>query len=764
MTHISKILSASIMRRFKRIAALAAVISLMVPAAGYTKQEVAKMANYREDIVSIDLENGNIHRSFLQHSIGEGDETANRFGVRAFRNGEPVNLSGSCMGLFIRADGATVTIADGVISGNTAYVTLPAACYAVEGNFSLAIKTTATGNVLTLRIVDGVVSRTSTNAVVDPGTIIPSIEDLIAAIEAAVESIPSDYSNLDSIAKIPSLYDLDHFQIGIHGKTMRNVFDSLTYKEDVNMSSTTFAESTLADYLTHTVESEGTKLYDAVRIRSDTGELLGTVKLNNSDITGTPNIAFGYRHDGTPDRVYKEADVVNHAFDFDSTTYFVIFPEYEDFSYEIVAETGRITDLMEEVNGITLDADVVGMPDLVIHANYNYGKSLSAANFYRSTIMDYRTRLTDSDITSISTPVLVRDESGAQITPIYCQYEDTLNQATIAYGFKADGTYDYIYKAADVDDGELVLNSTTYYLLIMLYDSVWMTMPSKFRYDDTVYHYEVGPGRQFTSFTACIRALTHDQREKVIDIYGGTYNVYQEIGGIDFINNIPSGAEWYDVSDIVPPNTSIIGHGIVELTMNLPDTIPEEKSVLLSPINVRGSCTIKNLRVTATNCRYCIHPEGSKRPRFNNARWIFEDLILNRLNQGAAIACGLNNGVFFKLKNCILISEGNGALSLHDQGIEYSQSPEVVVDGCVLQATYYAIVMASTKRTNMATVIDVHVINSYSGNLYMRKSSNSAADDTKDVFRAIYINTPHRSQVSSQLIDVIPDIEYTNFE
>ena len=31
------------------------------------------MANYKEDIVSIDLENGNIHRSFLRHSIGEGD-------------------------------------------------------------------------------------------------------------------------------------------------------------------------------------------------------------------------------------------------------------------------------------------------------------------------------------------------------------------------------------------------------------------------------------------------------------------------------------------------------------------------------------------------------------------------------------------------------------------------------------------------------------------------------------------------------------------
>ena len=154
------------------------------------------MANYREDIINIELKSGSIHRSFLNYSIGAGDENANRFGIKAFRDGTPENLTGTCIGLFVRADGETVPIDDGVISGNTAYVTLKKDCYAVEGNFTLAIKTTATGNVMTLRIVDGVVSRTSTDVIVDPGTIIPSVEDLIAAIEAAVESIPPDYSNL----------------------------------------------------------------------------------------------------------------------------------------------------------------------------------------------------------------------------------------------------------------------------------------------------------------------------------------------------------------------------------------------------------------------------------------------------------------------------------------------------------------------------------------------------------------------------------------
>ena len=154
------------------------------------------MAIYHEDIVSIDLESGTIYRSFMNHAIGYGDDDANRFGIRAYRNGVAETLGGTCAGYFIRADGATVTIADGVVSGNLAYVTLPEACYAVEGNFTLAIKVSGSGVTGTMRIVDGVVSRTSTSATVDPGTIIPSVEDLIDAIENAVASVPAEYDDV----------------------------------------------------------------------------------------------------------------------------------------------------------------------------------------------------------------------------------------------------------------------------------------------------------------------------------------------------------------------------------------------------------------------------------------------------------------------------------------------------------------------------------------------------------------------------------------
>lgn len=155
------------------------------------------MAIYKEDIVDIELESGTIYRSFMNKSIGEGDSLANRFGVRLLRNGEPVNLAGCvCAGYFIRSAGDTVVI-PGTVNGNTAYVDLPQECYAYEGQFSLAIRVAGDGNVTgTMRIVDGIVANTMTNVLIDPGTIIPSVEDLIEEIETAVASIPAGYESM----------------------------------------------------------------------------------------------------------------------------------------------------------------------------------------------------------------------------------------------------------------------------------------------------------------------------------------------------------------------------------------------------------------------------------------------------------------------------------------------------------------------------------------------------------------------------------------
>lgn len=152
------------------------------------------MAIYKEDIVDFDLETGTVHRSFSNKIIGEGDVLGNRYGVRCYRNGQPESLVGSTViGQFIRADGNTITINGGYITGNTAYVTLPEACYAVEGNFTLIIKLEGGGVTGTIRVVDGTVINTTNGNMIDPGNVIPDLSDYLAVIEDAEEAAETIY-------------------------------------------------------------------------------------------------------------------------------------------------------------------------------------------------------------------------------------------------------------------------------------------------------------------------------------------------------------------------------------------------------------------------------------------------------------------------------------------------------------------------------------------------------------------------------------------
>ena len=146
------------------------------------------MAIYKEDFVDIELTKGGIFRSFASKSLGEGDANAVRFGFRCLQDGEPVDLSGTVIGYFIRADGTSVVINGGTVSGEVAYVTLPAACFAVEGAFSLAIKLSGSSIVGTMRIVDGTVVNTAEGTIVDPGSAVPDLASLLAVIEDAEEA------------------------------------------------------------------------------------------------------------------------------------------------------------------------------------------------------------------------------------------------------------------------------------------------------------------------------------------------------------------------------------------------------------------------------------------------------------------------------------------------------------------------------------------------------------------------------------------------
>lgn len=144
---------------------------------------------YKACIVDIDLDNPDIYRKMNHVSLGYGDSYANRFGVRVTRNGRKESLTGCvASGYFIRADGTTVALNEYEKKDNEIWLKLPTACYAVPGYFQITMKITGSSVTDTVLVVNGTVIETTTNAMIDPGSAIPPLEDYLEEVNNAVEA------------------------------------------------------------------------------------------------------------------------------------------------------------------------------------------------------------------------------------------------------------------------------------------------------------------------------------------------------------------------------------------------------------------------------------------------------------------------------------------------------------------------------------------------------------------------------------------------
>ena len=145
---------------------------------------------YRASIARVELD-GDLVREHVGSLLATGDKLANRYGVEVYRYGVPVSIgSMALVGYFIRPEADTVVI-NGTTSGNTGYVELPQSCYTQEGAFTLALKLSGGDVVQTVRVLDGRIILTQEGDLIDPGTTVPTLDDIlgqIAACEAATEA------------------------------------------------------------------------------------------------------------------------------------------------------------------------------------------------------------------------------------------------------------------------------------------------------------------------------------------------------------------------------------------------------------------------------------------------------------------------------------------------------------------------------------------------------------------------------------------------
>ena len=138
----------------------------------------------------------------LDHLLVMGDSNGDRFDISVVQNNEPVNLAGgSVTGYFIRIpngykteEGETVAIS-GTATGNVASVLLPESCYVNPGRFILTIKANSGSTRHAIYVATGVIHRSSTTTYVDPGHVIPDINELLSMI-TALEQATNDARNV----------------------------------------------------------------------------------------------------------------------------------------------------------------------------------------------------------------------------------------------------------------------------------------------------------------------------------------------------------------------------------------------------------------------------------------------------------------------------------------------------------------------------------------------------------------------------------------
>lgn len=123
----------------------------------------------------------------LTNPLYYGDVDAQRIRFRVFQaHGDetPIDLSEATITAhFLRPDDGDVVIT-GTGGTEWSYVDLPAACYAYSGIFKFLVKVAGNSITTSVLYLTGRIDNPTSDTIVDPGTVIPSLDDLLAQIDA----------------------------------------------------------------------------------------------------------------------------------------------------------------------------------------------------------------------------------------------------------------------------------------------------------------------------------------------------------------------------------------------------------------------------------------------------------------------------------------------------------------------------------------------------------------------------------------------------
>ncbi len=197
---------------------------------------------------TVDLAKGDQAVSVLAPNVLAlpGDNLAHTWMVLITRNGVPADLTGAtATAYFTRGDGNTVMLV-GTAEGNVCAYTMLSTCYAVPGPLRCVLKVTSP-TIGTVTLLDKIVQvrQGVGGSIIDPGTAIPSLEQLLAAVPAAEAATKAAQVAANMGAGLNLLYN-SGFYANTDGWTLATGITRDTTKKLFGASSIKFLLSGLA--------------------------------------------------------------------------------------------------------------------------------------------------------------------------------------------------------------------------------------------------------------------------------------------------------------------------------------------------------------------------------------------------------------------------------------------------------------------------------------------------------------------------------------
>ena len=203
--------------------------------------------------------------------------------------------------------------------------------------------------------------------------------------------------------------------------------------------------------------------------------------------------------------------------------------------------------------------------------------------------------------------------------------------------------------------------------------------------------YTVGSDGDYTSFTDCLKNLkdvTDD--EKIIYVKTGVYDIFEELGGSDYINSLDtSNLNWRDVQPIVPPNTKIIGQGnvVLKFAPTAEEIKNKDIAFLFSPLNISYATDIENIKIDCTNCRYAIHFETNGLIEYADGKSRFKNLVCHkksgRFGNPQVFGSGIGRRHQWEFDSCIFTSDMPNIWTTHTNTSKEDDSCTIVFNNCI---------------------------------------------------------------------------------